>query len=359
MGLKNLLGKTYRGKKVFITGHTGFKGSWLTLWLESLGAIVKGYSLKPEKEISLYETLGKNLRCRSVFADIRDAAKLESELLGFAPDFIFHLAAQSLVRKSYRMPLYTFETNITGTANLLQSLTKLNKSASAVIVTTDKVYKNNEWIYPYRENDRLGGDDPYSASKACAELVVNSYVKSFFNPDNIKIHKKRISTARAGNVIGGGDYSEDRLFPDIARALFGSNTIIVRNPESIRPWQYVLEPLSGYLLLASLMSGKKITSGSYNFGPYPEDLLDVESVVKIAIECYGHGKYKVSKNKNAPHEAGTLRLDISKAIEIGWHPKMDTAEAIKKTMNWYKNSVKKNSVLYKLCLKDISEFESL
>lgn len=360
MELKSLIKNTFKGKKVFITGHTGFKGSWLTLWLESAGANVKGYSLKPESNRSLFSQLGKNLKCKSVFADIRDAEKINEEIYNFGPDFIFHLAAQSLVRRSYKFPLYTFETNIIGTANLLQSLNNLKNECTVVIVTTDKVYENKEWIYPYRENDNLGGFDPYSASKSCAEIVTASYVKSFFNPDNYKVHKKNISTVRAGNVIGGGDYSEDRLLPDIIKAIEKNETIIVRNPNSVRPWQYVLEPLSGYLQLASLMSKDKNYSGAYNFGPDTDDLLNVESVVKIAVDSYGKGKYKTEKNKNAPHEAGTLRLDISKANELlGWYPKLNTIEAIWKTIDWYKNAVQRNSNVFDLCLKDISEFESL
>lgn len=360
MELKSLIKKTFKGKKVFITGHTGFKGSWLTLWLESAGANVKGYSLKPEQGKYLFSHLGKNLKCKSVFADIRNAEKINDEVINFQPDYVFHLAAQSLVRKSYKLPLYTFETNITGTANLLQSLTNLKKKCTVVIVTTDKVYENKEWIYPYRENDRLGGYDPYSASKSCAEIVTASYVKSFFNPENFRTHKKSISTVRAGNVIGGGDYSDDRLLPDIVKAIENSKTIIVRNPESVRPWQYVLEPLSGYLRLASLMSDDNKYSGAYNFGPDTDDLLNVESVVKIAVDSYGKGKYKIEKNKNAPHEAKTLRLDISKANDIlGWYPKLNTIEAIWKTIDWYKNSVQRNSNVFDLCLKDISEYESL
>lgn len=360
MELNDLIKKTFKGKKVFITGHTGFKGSWLTLWLELSGATVKGYSLKPESKKSLFSRLDKNLKCNSVFADIRNAKRINEEILNFQPDFIFHLAAQSLVRKSYKYPLYTFETNIIGTANLLQSLTNLNKECVVVIVTTDKVYENMEWIYPYRENDRLGGYDPYSASKSCAEIVTASYIKSYFNPINLKLHKKNISTVRAGNVIGGGDYSDDRLLPDIVKAIEHNKTIVVRNPESVRPWQYVLEPLSGYLQLASLMSKNRKYSGSYNFGPESEDLLNVESVVKIAVDSYGKGKFKTVSNKNAPHEAKTLRLDITKATSLlRWHPKLNTREAIWKTIDWYKNSVQRNSVIFDLCLKDIYEFESL
>ncbi|MEO8665695.1 MAG: CDP-glucose 4,6-dehydratase [Ignavibacteria bacterium] len=358
MELKNSFGKTFSGKKVFVTGHTGFKGSWLTLWLETIGADVKGYSLKPD-QTSLFNRISKDLKCRSVFGDINDQKKLENEIVKFQPDFIFHLAAQSLVRRSYRLPLYTFQTNILGTANLLQSLTKLKKKCTAIIVTTDKVYENKEWIYPYREIDRLGGHDPYSSSKACAEIVTASFVNSFFPQHKFNIHKKSVSTVRAGNVIGGGDYSEDRLIPDIVKAIIKNKTVVIRNPDSVRPWQYVLEPLSGYLLLASLMSKDPLKySGAYNFGPGDEAELNVRSIVDIAVKTFGKGNYTISRNKNEPHEAKTLRLDISKSRELlRWQPALSTSEAIQRTIGWYKNSVARNVDAFRLCLNEISEFE--
>lgn len=357
MEIKNLIDKTFRGKKVFITGHTGFKGSWLTVWLQKAGANVKGYSLKPERE-SLFRSIEKKINCETIYADIRIKEKLESEILKFKPDFVFHLAAQSLVRRSYKIPLYTFETNTLGTANLLQSLFKLKQKCAVIVVTTDKVYENTESLYPYKETDRLGGHDPYSSSKACAEIITNAYCKSFFYPENYQSHKKSIATVRAGNVIGGGDYSEDRLIPDIVRALKGNKTIILRNPESVRPWQYVLEPLSGYLLLAALMFNEPVKyQGSYNFGPETNDLLNVESVVKLAIKHFGKGKYKVIKNKNAPHEATVLRLDINKVKNtLGWKPYLNTNEALVKTIDWYRNSIKKNTNAFDLCVNDINDY---
>ncbi len=358
MEMKNSFKKTLSGKKIFVTGHTGFKGSWLTLWLGKIGAEVKGYSLKPEAD-SLFSKISKKLKCQSVFYDINDQPRLEQEISGFQPDFIFHLAAQSLVRRSYKLPLYTFETNILGTANLLQSLTKLKKQCTAIIVTTDKVYENKEWIYPYREVDRLGGYDPYSASKSCAEIVTCSYIKSFFHPDNYNLHKKSISTVRAGNVIGGGDYSEDRLIPDIVKAIIKNKTIVIRNPDSVRPWQYVLEPLSGYLMLASLMSKEPLKYyGAYNFGPEADDVLNVRSIVEIALETFGKGKYVISKNKIEPHETKTLRLDISKARnKLNWSPVLNTNEAVDKTIGWYKESITPGSDMFEVCLKEITEFE--
>lgn len=353
-----LFEKTFRGKKIFITGHTGFKGSWLTVWLQKTGAEIKGYSLSPEDDESLFDKIKSKLDCESVFSDIRDKEKLESEILKFQPDYIFHLAAKSLVRYSYSYPLETFETNVTGTANVLNSLIKLKKKCSVVIVTTDKVYENKEWIYPYRENDRLGGYDPYSSSKACAELVVNSYRNSFFNSDNYKLHQKAVSTARAGNVIGGGDYSKDRIIPDMVKSLKQNKTLIIRNPDSTRPWQYVLEPLSGYMLLASRLNQQPPEySGAYNFGPRLDDNLTVEELVRMAIDCFGKGKYKISKNKNEPHEASSLRLDISKSVlELNWKPVLNSNEAVIKTIDWYKSSMNKSQNIFNLTSDYINDF---
>lgn len=356
--MRQLFKRTFSGKKVFITGHTGFKGAWLTLWMQMLGADVKGYSLPPYHH-DLYSKIKKNLKVRSVLADIRDQKKLEKEILNFEPDFIFHLAAQSLVRKSYKDPLYTFETNITGTANLLYSILKLKKKCNVVVITTDKVYENMEWIYPYRETDRLGGYDPYSASKAGAEIVTDSMRNSFFNPAKYSKHKKAISTARAGNVIGGGDLAEDRLIPDIVKAISADKTIVIRNPDSVRPWQFVLEPLSGYMLLASKMNEEPVKfQRAYNFGPDPSDSLNVRSILDIALDIFGKGKYKIEKKKDQPHEAGLLRLDISKAREIlKWNPTLDTIESVYKTIEWYKNSSGGMNA-FELCVNDIREFEN-
>lgn len=358
--MNSSLKRVFRGKKIFLTGHTGFKGCWLNLILQNLGADVKGYSLKPEKGASLFEKVARHLECKSVIADIRDSKRLAKEILDFRPDFVFHLAAQSLVRRSYRLPLYTFETNIIGTANLLNALTELNKKCTTVVVTTDKVYENKEWVFPYRENDRLGGRDPYSASKSCAEIVTASYVNSFFSKEKYSDHKKSISAARAGNVIGGGDYSEDRLIPDIVKAFLKGRTAVIRNPESVRPWQYVLEPLYGYLRLAALTSadpGKY--QGEYNFGPDASDVLSVRDIVKIAHDFFPKGKFSFPSLRNQPHEAGILKLDISKARDVlGWNPVMNAEEAVKKTMKWYRESAVKGADIFSLCMKEISEFES-
>lgn len=332
------LKQIYSGKKVFLTGHTGFKGSWMLKTLSLLGAEVKGYALEPITENDLFYLIDGESLCDSVIADLRDKEKLKKELCEFEPDFVFHLAAQPLVRLSYEIPSETFEVNAIGTANLLDAIRLLDKQCSVVLITTDKVYHNYEWLYPYRENDRLGGYDPYSASKACTELVIDSYRNSFFNIKDFKNHKKGIAVGRAGNVIGGGDWSKDRLIPDIARALSQEEEIIIRNPFSVRPWQHVLEPIAGYLMLgAHLYSDPTKYAQAYNFGPVAEDALSVEQMLKLAIESWGSGKYKVVSETNQPHEAGLLKLDVSKAaFELEWFPKMKAKETVDFTIAWYK-----------------------
>ncbi|RXM48194.1 CDP-glucose 4,6-dehydratase [Flavobacterium sp. YO12] len=339
--LFNKLENTYKGKKVFLTGHTGFKGAWMLKTLVMLGADVKGYSLEPKTRQDLFYLIDGNDLCNSVIADLRDKKRLETEILDFQPDYIFHLAAQPLVRLSYEIPSETFEVNVIGTANLLDAVKLLNIKCNIVLITTDKVYYNNEWLYPYRENDRLGGYDPYSASKACAELVIDSYRNSFFNNKTYSSHKKALAVARAGNVIGGGDWSKDRLIPDIVRALSIDKPVNIRNPKSVRPWQHVLEPIAGYLLLGSnLNENPLIFNEAYNFGPQISDTLLVEEMLKLAIQSWGKGSFNVEIDENQHHEAGLLKLDISRAInELKWNPKMDAEEAVSLTMNWYKEYI--------------------
>lgn len=333
-----LLRTTYKGKKVFLTGHTGFKGAWLLYWLHSLGADVKGYALAPDSEPSLYQLVKGDSLCESVIADLNERATLEHALLSFQPDFVFHLAAQPLVRVSYDIPVETFATNAIGTANLLDAVRRLAKPCTVVLVTTDKVYENQEWVYPYRETDRLGGYDPYSASKACAELVINCYVQSFFNPADYSLHCKGVGVGRAGNVIGGGDWAKDRIIPDIVRALSTDKPVKVRNPSAVRPWQHVLEPLGGYLLLGARLAAEPIRyGGSWNFGPHLQDTLPVSSLVDVALQAWGAGKYETPALVKQPHEAGLLKLDISKALnELGWQPRYSAADSIRKTIAWYK-----------------------
>jgi CDP-glucose 4,6-dehydratase len=338
VNMHKLLQNCYNGKRVFITGHTGFKGAWLLKILNLFGAEVKGYSLDTKTDVDLYNLINGNLLCDSVIADIRSKNELEIEILNFKPDFIFHLAAQPLVRFSYENPLETFDTNIIGTANLLDAVRFLEGKCQVVLITTDKVYHNNEWIYPYREVDRLGGYDPYSASKACAELLIDSYKNSFFNSADYPQHLKTISVARAGNVIGGGDWSKDRLLPDIVTALSSEKVVVIRNPNSIRPWQHVVEPLLGYLLLGlKAAEAPLVYSQAYNFGPNVGDALSVKEMVRIAIDFWGKGSYEVHKDNNQLHEAGLLKLDITKALnELMWRPKLNAQKAVEKTIIWYK-----------------------
>ena len=335
---KQLLETYYKNKKVFITGHTGFKGSWLFAWLHELGAEVKGYALDPEHENCLFNLLKPLNIINHVVADIRDKEKLQNEILDFNPDFIFHLAAQPLVRRSYTIPAETFEVNVVGTANLLEAVNKLDKKCTVIVITTDKVYENKEQEILYNEQDSLGGYDPYSASKAATEIVVSSFRNSFFNTAKYTQHQKGIATVRAGNVIGGGDFSEDRIIPDIIRSLNKNESIAVRNPGFVRPWQHVLEPLGGYLLLGGLMHNAAVQySGAYNFGPNPPDHLTVKELLELAIKTWGSGTWEDTSNANQPHEANLLKLDISKAKEkLNWNPKLNATEAIEWTINWYK-----------------------
>ena len=357
--IMNELKETYSGKRVFVTGHTGFKGSWLIKILNDFGATVKGYALVPENDINLFTEINGDSLCESVIGDLRDRSTLKKAVLEFQPDFVFHLAAQPLVRLSYEIPSETFEVNAIGTANLLDAIRLLEKKCNIVLITTDKVYHNNEWEYPYRENDRLGGYDPYSASKACCELVIDSYKNSFFNPNSYNQHQKGIAIGRAGNVIGGGDWSKDRLIPDIVKAIKNRNKIIIRNPNSVRPWQHVIEPLFAYLELGSKLNLDPIKYGqAYNFGPNSTDALSVETMVKNALEFWEGSTYSIVNDSNNPHEAGLLKLDISKAIrELSWRPVFNAHNAIERTINWYK-SYYNNMPAVELMKLDIEYYQS-
>lgn len=328
----------YAGKKVFLTGHTGFKGTWMMALLHRLGAHVKGYALAPEDSAPFHNLFASNGIAESIIADIRDKARLKKEILSFQPDYIFHLAAQPLVLLSYEIPAETFEVNVVGTANVLEAAKALEKTCSIVVVTTDKVYDNKEHHALYKEDDRLGGYDPYSASKACTELVVDSFRNSFFNVKDIAVHGKGLASARAGNVIGGGDWSKNRIIPDTAKALLQGKEILVRNPASVRPWQHVVEPLCGYLLLGGRLAGEPENfSQAFNFGPLPEDHLTVKELVELAIQTWGSGRMEISANGAALHEANLLKLDITKAKEkLNWQPRLDARQAIQWSMNWYK-----------------------
>jgi CDP-glucose 4,6-dehydratase len=336
----------YKNTRVFVTGHTGFKGSWLLSMLHQLGAEVMGYALEPNTTPSLYNTIQGDTLCKSVIGDLRDVTKLHQTMVDFQPDFVFHLAAQPIVRTSYEIPAETFEVNGIGTANVLDGIRKLNNPCVGVMITTDKVYENHETGQAYKESDRLGGHDPYSASKAVAEIIIESYKKSFFPKDKFEQHQKSIASARAGNVIGGGDWAADRLIPDIVRALSVQNPIQIRNPKAVRPWQHVLEPLHGYLTLGAKMKEDPLFyADAFNFGPNPNDVLTVQEMTEMALRIWGSGEFNFPKLENQPHEAGLLSLDIEKADQIlGWSPKMDAHQALQLTLEWYQQYYQGNAM---------------
>ncbi|RMD58586.1 CDP-glucose 4,6-dehydratase [Candidatus Parcubacteria bacterium] len=329
----------FENKRVLVTGHTGFKGSWLCLWLAELGAEVYGYSLEAPTKPSLFEEakVVERLVGHEV-GDIRNAERLKNTLKKVRPSIVFHLAAQSLVRRSYAEPQETYETNVMGTVNLLEAIRACDSVKVCQIITSDKCYENWEWVYAYRENDPMGGSDPYSNSKGCAELVVSSYRRSFFPPERFEKHGVSLSSARAGNVIGGGDWSEDRIIPDSIRALTVGNPIEVRNPNAVRPWQHVLEPLSGYLWLAARQwSEPRRFSDGWNFGPMPAGHATVEEIVQEIVRQWGEGEYRPDSPSEAPHEAHLLKLDITKAADLlAWRPVYSLKEALSVTVDWYK-----------------------
>lgn len=327
----------YSGKKVIVTGHTGFKGSWLCAWLQKLGAEVVGVALEPNSKPSHFELL--KLDMESHLVDIRDYKEIHKIFTKISPDVVFHLAAQPLVRDSYNDPLYTFGTNVIGTANVLNACRELDMIKAVVIVTTDKCYENKEWVWGYRENDPMGGHDPYSASKGCAELVVASYRDSFFNLQQFgKKHNTLIASARAGNVIGGGDWSKDRLIPDIIEAAVTKNVVQIRNPNATRPWQHVLECLSGYLCLGEkLFCGDAKFAEAWNFAPTDDGTATVLNVVKKIKQQWPLVNYAIQQNQDQPHEANLLKLDCSKANAIlQWKNVWDLAQTISVTTEWYK-----------------------
>jgi CDP-glucose 4,6-dehydratase len=331
----------YANKKVLVTGHTGFKGAWLVKILSMLGANIKGIALEPKTKNDLYHLIDGDKLCNSSIIDIREKDSFVKEVVDFEPEFIFHLAAQPLVRDSYTDPSATFVINAIGTAYLLDALRVHKGKCAAVMITTDKVYHNNEWVYPYRENDRLGGYDPYSASKACAELVIDSYRNSFFNTHSYNEHQKTIAVARAGNVIGGGDWSKNRLIPDIIKALSTGSVIELRNPDAVRPWQHVIEPLSGYLLLGTkLAQSPKDFSKAYNFGPFIQDTLTVQQMTQMAISYWGNGSFELIPDPYKLHEAGLLKLDVTQAVtELKWSPVYNASKAIDETIGWYRSFI--------------------
>ncbi len=350
----------WQGKKVFVTGHTGFKGSWLCLWLHALGAKITGYSLEPPQGPNMFTMCGINDLVSSVFNDIRDLVLLRDVLERVAPDVVIHMAAQPLVRVSYAEPVDTYSVNVMGTVNILEAVRHCNSVKSFINVTTDKCYENKEWCWGYRETEPFGGYDPYSNSKACSELVTAAYRSSFFNARDYGRHGVGIASARAGNVIGGGDWAADRLIPDCVRALLNKEDIIVRNPASIRPWQHVLEPLSGYLALAQRLyeDGPAYAEG-WNFGPSDEDAKPVEWIVKTMCDRWGEGAAYVVDKGSHPHEANYLKLDCSKArMKLGWRPHWDLDGAINKIIEWTL-SFKEGKDMKDISLRQIEEYCSM
>ena len=350
----------WNGKRVFLTGHTGFKGGWLSLWLASMGAKVTGFALAPNTTPNFFEVakVEGDLE-QSYISDIRDLEKLQKTIADSKPQIVIHMAAQPLVRYSYENPVDTYATNVMGTVNLLESIRKIDTVRSVLIVTTDKCYENREWVWGYRENEPMGGYDPYSSSKGCAELVVSAYRRSFFSYQKSGFHHVAIASARAGNVIGGGDWSEDRLIPDAIKALESDKILLVRNPLAIRPWQHVLEPLSGYLVLAQALYEHGIKfEGAWNFGPGDQDTRSVEEVVKLLLKSWG-GRVSWECDQGVqPHEANSLKLDCSKARHyLNWTPRWDLELAIKHITQWH-FSHRQSSNMRNISLQQISQYQN-
>lgn len=361
--MSRFLADIFTGRSVFVTGHTGFKGSWLTLWLNQLGARVTGYALAPPTRPSNFEVC----RVRDVLrahheADIRDSPCLCKALQTASPEIVFHLAAQPLIRESYRAPRETFDVNIMGTVTLLECVRVLKNPCVIVIVTSDKCYENREQIEGYRETDRLGGFDPYSASKGATEIVISSYRQSFFNADKLGEHGVKLASARAGNVIGGGDWAPDRIATDIVKALRAGQPIPVRNPQAIRPWQHVLEPLDGYLTLAARMltSDDPKWCSAWNFGPSPGEQLTVLKLVKMFCKAWGKGTWSGASDPSALHEAHLLRLNIEKAVnELGWRPRWPAIESVGRTAAWYRYYYENpGHLMREKCFSDMAAYES-
>jgi CDP-glucose 4,6-dehydratase len=343
----------WSGKRVLLTGHTGFKGSWLALWLHKLGARVTGVALPPDTQPSLFSLARVDQRLDSHICDIRDASALSALVRRSRPEVVLHLAAQALVRPSYAQPLPTFATNVMGTAHVLDALRGLDSVRVALVVTTDKVYQNHERDQAYSEDDPLGGYDPYSASKTAAEIVAASYRDSFLRAQGV-----RVATARAGNVIGGGDWSQDRLIPDAARAWGSGRALDIRRPDAVRPWQHVLEPLAGYLRLAELLWDAPELASAYNLGPRSGETATVRQVVEMSRHAYGSGDVVYGEVPTGPHEAGLLALDIAKASRmLGFTPRWELAQAITRTMAWYRDC-QAGQDAGALCLSDIERYEA-
>ncbi len=347
----------YRGKRVLVTGHTGFKGSWLSIWLHELGAEVIGVAQDPFTERDNFVLSGIRQRIKAdIRADIRDGERMKEIFHQYQPEIVFHLAAQPLVRLSYDIPVETYQTNVMGSINILEAIRATDSVKVGVMITTDKCYENREQIWGYRENEPMGGYDPYSSSKGAAEIAIASWHRSFFNPNDYEKHGKSIASVRAGNVIGGGDWALDRIIPDCIKALEAGKPIEIRSPKAIRPWQHVLEPLSGYMLLVQKMWDEPVKyCEGWNFGPKAESITNVWDVASMVIENYGSGELKDLSDPNALHEAKLLMLDISKAkFQLGWEPRMSLDKCIQLVVDWYKRYKEEDA--YTLCVEHIEKY---
>ncbi|MFJ3157098.1 CDP-glucose 4,6-dehydratase [Pseudomonas protegens] len=348
----------WQDKRVFLTGHTGFKGGWLALWLQEMGAIVTGFALEPQTNPSLFEVASVSQQMTSIIGDIRDGAALTAAVSEAQPEIVLHLAAQPLVRYSYDAPVETFSTNVMGTVHLLEAVRACASVRSCVVVSSDKCYENHEWPWGYRENEAMGGYDPYSASKGCTELVTSAYRNSYFNPARHAEHGVALGSGRAGNVIGGGDWAADRLVPDLLRAFERQEVAIIRNPGAIRPWQHVLEPLSGYLVLAQRLyeDGAQVAEG-WNFGPAESDAQPVSWIAeRMAQSWAGGAQFRIEANAAAPHEANYLKLDCSKArAQLSWTPSWTLAQALDEVVSWHREFLAKSD-MRQVCIDQISRF---
>lgn len=352
--------KFWNGKKVFMTGHTGFKGSWMSLWLQSLGADLCGFSLPAPTEPNLFTVANVAEGMTSIEGDIRDLDSLQKAMVDHQPDIVIHMAAQPLVRYSYQHPVETYATNVMGTVNVLEAMRHVESARVGVMITTDKCYENKEWVWGYREDEPMGGHDPYSSSKGCAELVVSAYRDSFFSPQTYDQHRVAIASARAGNVIGGGDWALDRLIPDIMRAIQEGRPVLIRSPHAIRPWQHVLEPIGGYMCLAEQLwhSGADCAEG-WNFGPKDDDAKPVSWIVERLTQMWGDGASWEVDGGNHPHEANYLKLDCSKAkARLGWTPRTSLATALEWIVEFYQ-AYQNNGDMRSLTLEQIQRFQNL
>ena len=345
----------WRGKKVFLTGHTGFKGGWLATWLLDMGCEVHGLALPPDTEPSFFALCGLGERMRSHFGDVRDSRVVAEALADSQAEIVIHLAAQPLVLRSYREPVETLATNVLGTAHVLEAVRRTPSVRVAVVVTSDKSYANQDWLWPYRESDPVGGDDPYSASKSCAELVTAAYRRSFLSERGVGV-----ASVRAGNVIGGGDWGEDRIVPDAMRALHRGEPLLVRNPTYVRPWQHVLEPLCGYLMLAErLQLERERFEGGWNFGPSEEDQVTVGRLADLVVGSWGAGRWESPPRQGDPHEAQSLRLDCAKARALlGWRPRLRIQRAVEMTVEWYREALSGRADMFERAREQIRTYEA-